>query len=245
MYDIKRLEDEWKRYRKKKLKPWYIGSLVFITLSAFVIIFLTNKKIDFSGFKTYFETSKEILSHENEQKFKDTLAPKEKKVKDIVLVDDALKKLEVKEYVIDIADKVVKKPLNILVDIPILEDTEKALVEEIPETRKKMHLEIIESTSVTAYKDVEKRFLESHDIDDALFLAKSYYKKSDYKKAEYWALQTNKLDENSEESLFIFVKSKVKLGRKNEAVSILTAYVKESDSQEGRKLLYRIENDKL
>ncbi len=143
MYDIKQLEDEWKRYRKKKLKPWYIGSLVFITLSAFVIIFLTNKKIDFSGFKTYFETSKEILPHENKEKFKDTLAPNEKKVKDIVLVDDALNKLEVKDNVIDISDKIVKESLNILVDIPILEDTEKTLVEEMPETRKKIYLERI------------------------------------------------------------------------------------------------------
>ncbi len=98
---------------------------------------------------------------------------------------------------------------------------------------------------MTAYKDVEKRFLESHDIDDALFLARSYYKKGDYKKSEYWALEINKLDEDMEESLLIFVKSKVKMGRKNEAISILTTYVQRSDSQEAKKLLYRIENGKL
>ena len=66
-----------------------------------------------------------------------------------------------------------------------------------------------------------------------------------YKKSEYWALETNKLDEDSEESLFIFVKSKVKLGRKNEAVTILTDYIKMTNSQEGKKLLYQIENNKL
>ncbi len=27
MYDIKPLEEEWKKYRKKKLRPWYIGTL--------------------------------------------------------------------------------------------------------------------------------------------------------------------------------------------------------------------------
>ncbi len=243
MYDIKQLEDEWKKYRKKKLKPWYVGSLSFIVLIVAVIIFLMNEKIDFDVWKNYFEVSKEMLPVE--ERSKDTLVVKEKKVKEIVLLDDALVKLEVKDNVIDISDKVVKEPLNILVDIPVLDDRQDPLIAEIPQKRQKMYLEIIESTSITAYKDVEKRFLESHDIDDALFLANSYYKKGDYKKAEYWALEINKLDENMEESLLIFVKSKVKLGRKNEAISILTSYVEKSDSQEAKKLLYRIENDKL
>jgi len=153
--------------------------------------------------------------------------------------------LEVKENMLDVVDTVVKKPLNLLVDIPILDDTKEPISEEIPEVKKRVHLKIIESTSVTAYKDVEKRFLESHDIDDSLFLAKSYYKKGNYKKAEYWALQTNKLDENIEESLLIFVKSKMKQGSKNEAIAILTDYVKKSNSQEAKNLLYRIKNDKL
>lgn len=243
MYDINQLEYDWKKYRKKKLRPWYIGSLTLLVLIASVTLFLMNEKIDFSVWKSYFKTSKEMFPLE--EKSKDILVSKEKKVKDIVLLDDALNILEVKDNVIGISDKVVKEPLNILVDIPVLDDTKEHIVEDVSQVRKKMHLEIIESTSVTAYKDVEKRFLESHDIDDALFLARSYYKKGDYEKAAYWALEINKLDEDMEEGLLIFVKSKAKMGRKNEAISILTTYVKKSDSQEATKLLYRIKNDKL
>lgn len=243
MYDIKQLEHEWKQYRKKKLKPWYIGSLSLLVLIVSATIFLMNDKIDFSGLKSYFDTSQEIPSHED--KTKDVLDSKEMNVKQSVLINDPLNTLEVKDNVIDVIDKVVKEPLNILVDIPVLDDTKESIFEEVPQARNKMHLEIIESTSVTAYKDVEKRFLESHDIDDALFLARSYYKKGDYEKAVYWALEINKLNEDLEEGLFIFIKSKVKMGRKNEAISILTTYVKKSDSQEAKKLLYRIENDKL
>ena len=243
MYDIKQLEHEWKQYRKKKLKPWYIGSLILLVLIVPATIFLMNDKIDFGKLKSYFEASKEMLSQEDNTK--DSLDSKEMNVKQNVLIDDALHALEVKENVIDISDRVVKKPLNILVDIPVLDDTNEFIVEETPQAKKKIHLEIIESTSVTAYRDVEKRFLESHDIDDALFLARSYYKKGDYEKAVYWALEINKLDEDMEEGLLIFVKSKVKMGRKNEAISILTTYVKKSDSQEAKKLLYLIENDKL
>jgi len=243
MYDIKHLEHQWKQYRKKKLKPWYIGSLTLLVLLASVTVFLMNEKIDFSEWKSYFETSKEMFP--DEEKSKDTLVSKEIKLKESVLVDDALNKLEVKDNMIDVVDKIVQKPLNILVDIPVLDDAKEPLLQEMPEVRKKIHLEIIESTSVTAYKDVEKRFLESHDIDDALFLARSYYRKGDYEKAVIWALEINKLDENMEEGLLIFVKSKAKMGRKNEAISILTTYVKRSDSQEAKKLLYRIENDNL
>jgi len=39
-------------------------------------------------------------------------------------------------------------------------------------------------------------------VDDSLFLASNYYKKGAYKKAVYWALQTNKIDKNIEETGF-------------------------------------------
>ncbi|MGB5506074.1 MAG: CDC27 family protein [Sulfurovum sp.] len=240
MYDIEQLEDEWKKYRRKKLKPWYISILVFLLLLVPLVLFLMNQKIEFSALKTYFKTSKETISHEEVSS-----NAKEKKAKSSVLVNNALDRLEIKENVIAVTDKAVKKPMNILVDIPVLEDTQDLIVSDTEIDKPKIHLDIVESTSVTAYKDVEKRFLQSREIDDALFLARSYYKKGNYKKSEYWALETNKLDENSEESLFIFVKSKVKRGHENEAISILKDYIKMSDSQEGRKLLNQIENNKL
>ena len=238
MYDIKQLEEEWKRYRKKKLKPWIIASGILVVLAFFIIIFQTN----IGALKNYFETSKVNQSLGNSE---DTVASSKMKRKESVLLDDALGKLEIKENMIEMADKAVKEHGSIMVDIPILDDTNEAPLEGEVETRRKIDLEIIDSTSVAGYRDVEKRFYESHDIDDALFLAKSYYKNGNYEKSEYWALETNKLDESQEESLLIFVKSKVKLGHKNEALSILHAYLKESDSQEAKKLLYRIENDKL
>ena len=108
-----------------------------------------------------------------------------------------------------------------------------------------MHLNIVETSSVSAYKDVAKRFKQTHDTDDSLFLARSYYRKGNYKKAEYWSLQTNKINRNIEESWLIFAKSKVKLGRKNEAIDILTKYIKKSNSAEGKSLLNKIKKGTL
>ena len=34
MYDINKLEEEWKQYRRKKLRPLYIASLGFIALES-------------------------------------------------------------------------------------------------------------------------------------------------------------------------------------------------------------------
>jgi tetratricopeptide (TPR) repeat protein len=120
---------------------------------------------------------------------------------------------------------------------------EEPVVEKRP--RKKMHLNIIETSSVSAYKDVAERFRQSHEVDDSLFLAKAYFRKGNYKKAEYWALQTNKVNENIEESWLIFAKSKVKQGKRNEAIRVLTAYVKRSKSQQAKHLLEKIKEGKL
>jgi len=244
MYDIELLENEWKKYRRKKLKPWYITLSIVIFLLVPSVLFLINGKIDFSALKGYFQSSNEVTFDEKSV-FRTT---ENQKIKSSVLVNNALDRLETKETenIIDSVDKSAKKSVNILVDVPMLDGTDNTEYEEdVSAERPKVHLDIVESTNVTAYKDVEKRFMESHEMDDALFLARSYYKKGDYKKSEYWALETNKLDENSEESLFIFVKSKVKLGRKNEAVAILNDYIKVSNSEEAKKLLYKIENNKL
>lgn len=239
MYDIKPLELEWKKYRKKRKKPWYIGGFIFFIVLITAIIFYGNFKIDLSKLTADFNIAKGNHS---------TVV---KSVNSNVLLDDALVALEIeksivkKSIVIETVEKEEARTPNILVDIPVLEEVSAPVNENMSNVKNKIQLNIIETSSVTAYKDVEKRFLQSHDVDDSLFLAKSYYKKGLYKDAEYWALETNKLDENIEESVLIFVKSKAKLGHKNEAVSILTKYISRTASHEAKNLLLRIKNDTL
>ena len=116
----------------------------------------------------------------------------------------------------------------------------KAVINEKP--RKKMHLEITEMSGERAYKDVKNRFSMAPDPDDSLFLARNYYKEGKYSKAAYWALQTNKLNGDIEESWLIFAKSKSKTGHKNEAIRVLSQYVAKSNSTEARKLLYKLKH---
>ncbi|WP_415407696.1 CDC27 family protein [Sulfurovum sp. CS9] len=237
MYDIKPLEEEWKKYKKKKRRPWFvlIFSIFFILLISFT--FLNYKELDFLKFNDKSKAAV-VTNHST-----------------AVLIDKALTTLETKKPKGSEVSQITEtKPMivisenssmEIVEDLPIAEDV-KAIkepsvkIETLEKPRKKMHINIIESTSVSAYKDVERRFEQSHDTEDSLFLARSYYNKKNYKKAEYWALQTNKVNGNIEESWLIFTKSKVKLGRKNEAIHILTNYVKKSNSVKAQSLLNKI-----
>jgi len=229
MYDIKQLENEWKKYKIKKRKPLYIGILLVLFVLVAFFIFNENK-IDFSAIKkplNYFKTSVQNVESRDKN----------------ILLNKGLLNLETKLLSTPTIDVEV---VDNLVDIPILDiKGEDNHIESDRGNRKKMHIDIIGTSSITAYEDVEKRFLQSRDIDDALFLAKGYYKRSNYEKAVYWSFEVNKLDEDLEESIFIFVKSKVKLGQKNEGILLLKNYLKKSHSEVGKVLLYKIENDIL
>jgi len=233
MYNIKPLEEDWKKYQNKKKKPYYIALLIIILV---VILFLFFNKRN-EVFDVYMNKLDNISV--------DTSDFESIPSESVTLVNQGLVRLETLNIPIKKSLDAVDKLNEVLVDIPVLDLKQESNIQDNDSNREKVHLEIIETSSVTAYEDVEKRFAQSNDIDDALFLARSYYKKENYKKSESWAYEVNKLDSNLEEGLFIFIKSKVKLGRKNDALSILSNYLKKSNSDEAKKLLYKIENNKL
>jgi len=238
MYDIKPLEEEWNKYKKKKMKPWYVLLLTFIVVTACVFIFLNYKDL--------------ILS-----KFDNNISvPSDKSLHTSVFIDRSLMMLEVKNKRIQDSDNEEKTEHKIgkiteiddpmryehpnakKVAITVTEPVKKIKVIEKP--RKRMHLTIIETTSSSAYKDVERRFSDTADPDDSLFLARTYYEKGNNKKAIYWALQTNKLNSNIEESWIIFAKAKARSGHKSEAIRILSNYIKRSNSIVAQRLLIKL-----
>lgn len=245
MYDMKPLEEEWLKYKKKKRKPFYIlFSILIFLLLFFFFVFNTNElKLNF--FSEYFKSITKITKHK--------LSVSEPSDKKYLLRNAALTRIEIIDKGGDNEltyfssnEKVDTTSEDVLVDIPILDEVSENKVSSERDTQQaKVHLDIIESTSLSAYEDVEKRFYHSHDIDDALFLAKSYYKKGNYKKSEKWAFEANKLDSELEESFLIFVKSKMKLGQKNEVISLLNQYLKHNDSKDASNLLKQIEDNKF
>jgi hypothetical protein len=221
MYNIKALEEEWKRYRRKKRRPWLIlGTLFLIAVAGSVVSFR------YASFPS--------LLHFNEENKSTTINSQTEKTEQVVYyIDKPLAELAVKKIV-----PTEDNPMEIG-EIAVAEVV-KSQKEEHAAPRKKLHIQVIDSKKKSAYREVEKRFRLGHDTDDSLFLAKAYYAKKKYKQAEYWALQTNKVNDGIEESWLIFAKAKAKRGQRNEAKRILNMYIKKTNSSEAKVLLEKI-----
>lgn len=94
-------------------------------------------------------------------------------------------------------------------------------------------------------QDVIKRFKKSNNPALSLFIAKKYYELEDFNKAYNYALITNGINNNIEDSWLIFAKSLVKLNKKSKAVETLKKYIGHSDSYRAKILLENIKSGKL
>jgi hypothetical protein len=89
-------------------------------------------------------------------------------------------------------------------------------------------------------KDLEEKFRETQDPQDSLEIAKYYYKIKDYKQAENWAVNTNNLDGDIEESWLIFAKARAKQGFRTDAIKVLQTFYDETNSQKAKVLLDKL-----
>ncbi|WP_345977447.1 CDC27 family protein [Sulfurimonas sp. HSL3-7] len=92
---------------------------------------------------------------------------------------------------------------------------------------------------------VIKRFEKQNKPALSLFIAKKYYEQGNYKEAYNYALKTNNLNPDIEDSILIFCRSLVKLGRKEEAVTTLQAYLQKTYSVQASILLNEIQLGKF
>ncbi|MCF6244724.1 MAG: CDC27 family protein [Sulfurovum sp.] len=237
MYDLKPLEEEWKIYHKKKKYPLYMG-----IFSGFLLTTAISTLFYFDMFnKNYL--NKNILKVETNHSIALNYNDKTKIEIDKNTSNQHANNTELNTTIKDVENH---NPVESIVEnIPILDEgRENTNNEKSMKYSKKLNINILESSSLEAYKDVEKRFFKSRDIDDSLFLAKNYYRNAKYKKAEFWSLQTNKINSTIDESWIIFAESKVKLGQKNEAINILTDYVKRTGSEKAENTLLKIKSEK-
>lgn len=243
MYDIAFLEKEWKRYKKRKRRPFMIVGFVIVLLGGGIAFLYQEKDLHISSlWKDYYHTIEKVepekLSFVSSMPLTEIEVKTEEKPQVIENSEEIVEDLPLAD------DRPIRKKPRVKMNIVTTEmSTIQHDEKEKPHQRK--YLAIKESNSVSAYREVAERFRETKDTDDSLFLARTYYKMRKYKKAAYWALQTNNVDSTIEESILIFVKAKVKLGHKNEAIRILAKYVKGSNSPEARLLLKEIKKGKL
>jgi hypothetical protein len=92
--------------------------------------------------------------------------------------------------------------------------------------------------------ELEDKFQTSQDPQDSLEIARYYYKKKMYKKAEDWAVNTNNIDGDIEESWLIFAKARAKQGFRTDAIKVLQSFYDETNSIKAKKLLDKIRRGK-
>ena len=251
MYDIKKLEEEWERYHRKKRGVLYLKiALILISIALLYLLFSLfyprlksplgkierQKGVLVSNMKPYGHTQHKILLNKsiceiekNTEHVNDDMPVEE--IVEIPILDDTL---DTKEQDYHAAKK------SSFVSLPAKVSSQEEKTRQ--KRPKKMALKIIQTFGSDAYREVKRRFRQSHDVNDALFLAEVYYKKGKYEEAEYWALQTNKIDNTIERSWIIFAKSKFKQGHKNEAIRVLETYLKKSNSEAAAELLRKLKS---
>jgi len=260
MHDIHLLEKQWEAYNKKRKRPLYVALLALVVLlSAFYMFMIWRKNRHITSIKKASAIQLENKKSRSAMVMNKVAIEKTIDRLDIYPIKKTKKRTD--DYLVSSVDSTQSNPVEVVEEIPVLKeespsaysspamsirtiDKKKTVSKRtLPiqkRKRKKIKLKIIETTSVSAYKDVEKRFKLSHDVDDALFLARGYYRHGNYKKAEYWALQANKIDNTREDSWLIFIKSKYNMGQKSEAKHILQSYVRKSGSVAARKLMSKL-----
>jgi tetratricopeptide (TPR) repeat protein len=102
-----------------------------------------------------------------------------------------------------------------------------------------------EQVSEDELNSVIKRFNKQNNPALSLFIAKTYYDRGNYKEAYNYALVTNNLNPSIEDSVLIFARSLVKLGKKEDAIKTLDAYIGNTSSINAKILLNEIQKGKF
>jgi tetratricopeptide (TPR) repeat protein len=93
--------------------------------------------------------------------------------------------------------------------------------------------------------EIIKRFKKNNNPALSLFVAKKYYELGNYEQAYNYALITNGIDNNIEDSWIVFAKSLVKLHKKEMAIKTLQEYISYSHSGNAKILLDDIKTGKF
>ena len=256
MYDIPELEKKWRKYKRKKIqKPIIIASVVAVLGVGIAVIA-----------STYMGKSKETVLKAKPAISQKVVASTAKNSNDKAIVITKVQnngnplinvkptKVQAGNSVnpeqedeqsaknIDISKAEIVKPNVPDDEIRVIgfDSKEKNKIKKkyedvlIP-NKSKQDMQLREQIA-----EVEERFKSYQDPKDSLKLAKIYYKKGDYKKAESWAVSTNNIDGDIEESWLIFAKSRAKQGDRKDAIKVLQSYYDETNSAKAKALLVKI-----
>ena len=93
--------------------------------------------------------------------------------------------------------------------------------------------------------NLKPKFDSTNDIKYAILLAEEFYKQNDYENAIKWAFTINSIDENEVKGWVIFAKAKYKIGKKEDALTVLNALQEKNRSASIEELIEQIKKETL
>ena len=229
MYNVEELEGKWRVYRSKKRIPWY----AFILLELLIVLYVLNREqvdIKVANYLNEYNITIPKLAFAKE----DNCDIVEESNSSSVKSNDSEFKISVDDP--EMLEAVEKEHKRKYLKIEVTDKYPKASTDDGDSDTEVIKSEI---------NNKKESFIHSKSYEDSLSLAKSYYAKGQYLEAEKWALVTNNINSKLEEGWLIFAKAKVKMGDKDEAVEVLSVYIKKTNSASAKKLLLDIEDGKL
>jgi tetratricopeptide (TPR) repeat protein len=241
MLNISDLEKRWLRYKLKSFFPYFL-LLLFIIIAGITYIVFTKTTIKHKPIKQDTNISKKThIQQKKELNVQPLVAPvnaalpSERKLSPSM---DFIQKLDT--TMLPDSHQITTKQAHIQKKKTL---QKKVQVKKQPHVKKELEVSkitIIKQDTAQDIKNILARFAKDKNPALSLFLAKKYYELQDYKKAAQYALITNRLNKDIEDSWLIFSKSLVKMHQKDKAIQVLQTYIKSSHSTNAAVLLHNI-----
>lgn len=274
MLNIYELEKRWFYYKIKVYLPYFF-IMIFLGLILTFLVFLLNEKKTIQNSSTLSKEKIEvnttsitpqnpiiptpILKIPEEQVVPKQVIPKEQvipknEVKKVVL-SPSVSFIETIVIETNVTNKDITKPtLEEITPIEVQPVIKKIVkfTAEVPKeeiitrlTEENQKIQITKQHTSNDIAIVIRRFKTNNNPALSLFIAKKYYEIDNFEQSYNYALITNQLNKDIEDSWIIFAKSLIKLKKKQKAIEVLKQYIQYSNSNKAEILLANIISGKF
>jgi len=259
MLNIPDLEKRWLRYKIKSSLPYFLLTLLTVFFVVGYSLISVNTEVDKQQKTTNTTIStikKNVPKKEPTIQEKTTVKKAQSTQKDIIALHNTTNEKEAvpsanklspsmdfinafERYTPPVQHE-VKKHSQTVKKVKKTTPVVETVQEEKPAPVVRATITIERQDTSKDIQNILKRFERDKNPALSLFLAKKYYELGNYQKASRYALITNGLNKDIEDSWLIFSKSLVKMHQKEKAVKILRQYINSSHSSNAAVLLHDI-----
>lgn len=232
-YEIVRLENKWRDYKKKNSKK----HLYFIASSA-LLVFVAFSFFIFDNIKSQNKT--EVASEQNNTTTTAAIVTNRQSIDNFIINDKKQTLAELDRQLASLNKTPTRRTVPSPTELDFDSQTE---LEPKKSSQKNSGRIVIKTRKVkVSIEELKDKFSETGDVEYANSIAKEYYQKKDYKNAEKWAHQVNSLNNDMPDGWLIFAKSKYQLGDKDSAILVLENFLRKQPSKEVEVLISQMKD---